>query len=47
MNSDFFKFMAEQRAVFAFPGGVGTDDMIARARRAGIPVFRDLTGPIR
>lgn len=25
-------------AVFAFPGGPGTADMVARARRAGLPV---------
>lgn len=31
---------AEPTAVIAFPGGRGTADMVARAKRHGIPVYR-------
>ena len=30
----------EPDLVLAFPGGAGTDDMVAQARRAGVPVVR-------
>lgn len=32
--------------VIAFPGGVGTRDMVAKAKRAGIPVIDGLTGEV-
>lgn len=32
--------------VIAFPGGRGTADMVAKARRAGIPVIDGMTGEV-
>jgi hypothetical protein len=32
--------------VVAFPGGAGTADMIARAKRAGLPAWQPLAPPV-